>query len=111
MLALTCTHRSEKSFAREHTDAELQSFVFERDMRRVSAEDEDTPQASQQTILFSQGNFGNTEGMRRGAMIACGLVDNTRLYVGVRRQDFRSWKHRWKYSVSRINRQWGKSCQ
>ena len=69
-----------------------QSSVFERDIERIVAEDFLEPSAAD--IVFSQGNFGTTESMRRGAGITCGLVYRTRRYLGSRRQHFRSWKNR-----------------
>ena len=90
------THGSESQAQRKppppHTSAERQSFVFERDIDRIVAEDFPEPPAA--GIVFSQGNFGTTESMRRGAEITCGLVDRTRRYLGSRRQHFRSWKNR-----------------
>lgn len=78
----------------------LTNFVYERDMLRLSAPDEETaPPRSARAI---HGNFGNTEGHRKAAEIACGVMgDDYRLIAG-RRQHRRSWKHR-----SCAPRQWG----
>lgn len=92
-------HNTEEDAFVSQMHTHQQSFVYERDMRRVSAEDP-VSFLAEPTVIFSQGNFDTTESMRRGAEIACGIME-TRRYLDFRRRDFRSWKSR-----GRIFGQW-----
>ncbi|MBI4080086.1 hypothetical protein HY414_02590 [Candidatus Kaiserbacteria bacterium] len=76
----------------------LTNFVYERDMSRLSAPDEETaPSRSARAI---HGNLGNTEGVRKAVV---SRVDDLefRIVYG-RRQHHRSGKHR-----KCAPRQWG----